>query len=64
MRALVIPIYPAQRAIQQLQQMGRMDLRRNVVRLVVSEVREGRDGMRAARELQLYRLRSTRGGVA
>ncbi len=65
MPALIIPIYPARRAVQALSDIGRVDLRRQAVQLVVSEVRAGNDGLHVARMIASHRRQQvTQGGAA
>lgn len=54
--AVVIPLYPVRRAVDQLRMMGRLDLRRLTTKVVLSELSHGRDGMSVMRQLQAQRL--------
>lgn len=62
--AVVIPIHPARRAVDELKLLGRMDLRRQAVKVVVSEVQAGRDGMSVMRQIADTRRQSRREGGA
>ena len=63
--AIIIPIYPVRRAVDQLRLMGRLDLRRLTAKVVVSELAHGRDGLSVMRQLQAQRLGTpSKGGAA
>lgn len=55
MAALVVPLYPVRRAYRELCDLGRPELRGQSARLVVSEVRAGRDGMAVMRLISQHR---------
>ncbi len=61
---MVIPLYPIERALKGLSDIGRSDLRHYAIRLVVSEIREGRDGMRVMRVLNDHKRTQRAGGAA
>lgn len=63
MHSTVIPIYPVRRAVETLRDLGRLDLRRPAVRLVLSELAQGRSGIEVMRQLATHR-RLTQGGAA
>lgn len=62
--ATVIPIYPVQRAVEELRLLGRMDLRQQAVKVVVSEVQAGRDGLSVMRQIADTRRQGKQQGGA
>ncbi|GGD45860.1 hypothetical protein [Pseudoxanthomonas indica] len=65
MSALVVPFHPVRQAFRELCDLGRPDLRHQSARLVVSEVRAGRDGMAVMKLIAQHRRAAKRqDGVA
>lgn len=55
MSARIVPLYPYRRVLQVLADAARPDLRRQAIKAVRAELRQGYDGLNITRELQRMR---------